>query len=286
MKNLLTALLLLVAACAAGCTASTSQLQRARALGQWQVEAAFGTTIPISATVFQAAIDAIDTLEPRVQAAEQGTAPLTEAEARELVRAGLSVLLFTPTPLSEFSARLGLGKGFDVGLRFSGPRTALDGKWQFLGAEQAGVDMALSLAVGRHSSPAESLWSKAYDIAEKLKFAGYERTDLTSALLVSRDFGEWASLYGAAVWMRSWISISTVLDEDVVEAGVSTSDLVDPGPFDQIGGVAGVRLGYRYVWVSFELSVTKVAFSPTLIGQGVDLSGWMVSPTIALVGRF
>ena len=270
----------------AGCTASTSQLQRARALDRWQVEAVVGTSIPLSAAAFRAAVKAIDTLEPRVLDAEQGGQPLAEDEARQLVRAGLSVLLFTPTPLNELSARLGLGGGFDVGLRLSGPRTQFDAKWQFLRAEQAGVDMALSLAVGRHDSPAESLWSKAYGIAEKLKFAGYERTDLSAALLASRDFGEWASLYGGGLWMHSLLTISTILDESVVDTGVQTSDLVDPGALDQIGGFAGFRVGYRYVWLSIELSVTRALFAPTVLGQTVDLSGWMVAPSIALVGRF
>ncbi len=269
-----------------GCSASTSQLQRARALERWQVEAVVGTTIPVSAAAFQAAVDTIDTLEPRVVDADKGGAPLAEDEARQLVRAGLAVLLFTPTPLSELSARLGLGGGFDVGLRLSGPRTQLDAKWQFLRVEQAGVDMALSLAVGRHDSPAESLWTKAYGIAEKLKFAGYERTDLSAALLVSRDFGEWASVYGGGLWMHSLLTISTILDESVVETGVETSDLVDPGGLDQLGGFAGVRVGYRYVWFALELSVTRALFAPTVLGQTVDLSGWTVAPSIALVGRF
>lgn len=269
-----------------GCASSVHQLQRAKALDKWQVEVVVGSALPIATNLYDAALDAIDTLEPRVKAANSGGSALTAAEARSLVRSSLTIVLFSPLPTTELSGRLGLGHGFDVGLRKSGPRTQLDGKWQALNAQKHGFDGALSLAVGRHSDPAASVLSSVSDIFDKLSLLDYSRTDLTVAALFSRDFGEVFAVTGALFWTRSWISVESKIDEALVQVGVQTSDLINAGPFQQIGGVAGLRVGYRYVWLTFELAVARIGFAPTILAQRVDLDGWLVSPALGLVGRF
>ncbi len=131
---------------AGGCVSSSHHLQRARALSRWQVEAVAGTALPISSQVYDAAMDALDVLEPRVTAAQSGGSALSAAEVRSLVESSLALMLFSPLPSSELSARVGVGYDIDVGLRLSGPRTQLDAKWQGLRQDQHGVDGALSWA--------------------------------------------------------------------------------------------------------------------------------------------
>lgn len=269
-----------------GCVSSPHHLQRARALDRWQFEAVVGSALPLSSQVYDAALKAVDVIEPRVTTAKSGGKALNAAEVRSLVESGLALILFTPLPTTELSARLGVGYGVDVGLRLSGPRTQLDAKWQGLRQEEHGFDGALSLGVGRHSQPAESLLSSVSDVFQDLKILDYSRTDIALMALLSRDFGDFAAITGSFFYMHSAITVGSSIDESLAEVGVQVGDLVDAGPMRQIGGAVGLRLGYKYAWVTLEVAVAHVRFRPTLVGQQVDQSGWLVSPALGVVVRF
>lgn len=275
-----------VALASAGCAASAHQLQRGKSLERGQVEAVAAMALPLSSAAYTAAKDAAASLQQRSDEIPKGGAKFTDGEVRDLTKAGLALVLFSPLPSQELSARVGIGWDMDLGLRLSGPRTQIDVKWQFLQKERHGVDVALSLAGGRHTEPASSLLSSVAGVMESLHLLEYSRYDVSLALLASRDFGRWASLHTGLFYSRSRISVGTKVDEALAQAGTKTEDFVDPGPFSQVGGVIGGRLGYRWIFLTFELSAARVEFAPSVLDQQVDLSGVMISPALGLVLLF
>ncbi len=271
---------------AAGCTSAVTQLQRGKTLDRLQFEVNVGMSAPISGKAVQSVIDAEDALKQRIDSAtSQGTA-LTDDDARALTEVAAAVLLFTPIPSTELSVRGGIGWGVDVGLRLTGPRTQLDVKWQALDARQHGLDLGLSLAVASHSSPAPSLWESAFSVAESLKIAEYQRRDVTLSLIGSRDFNPMFSAWFALAYSRSSIVIGSALQGAAAKANIDASALEIDEVMHQYGGQLGCRVGYKYVFLLIELSVMQADFSPTILGEKLNLSGPIITPSIALQATF
>ncbi|MCO4760390.1 MAG: hypothetical protein KC502_02725 [Myxococcales bacterium] len=269
-----------------GCTSAITQLQRGRVLKPLEFEINAGMSLPLSGKAIQAAIEAEEELAKQVQSSPADGSGVTEDDARQLTKVAAAVLLFMPAPTQELSLRTGVGLGFDVGLRLSGPRAQLDAKYQVLAAESHGVDLGVSLAFARHSSPAESLWKGATDAAESLKILDYARSDVTLSVIASRDVGPWFSIWAALAYSRSDVTIDSQLIGVAAEAGVDASALAVSEAMQQVGGQFGFRIGYRYVYLMVEFSVMHVDFEPMILGEKTDLSGLMFTPTFALQVTF
>ena len=283
---LLFALTAAVIASAAGCTSAVTQLQRGKTLDRLQFEVNVGMSAPISGKAVQSIIDAEEVLSQRIDNANTQGTTLTEADARALTEVAAAVLLFTPIPSTELSVRGGIGWGVDVGLRITGPRTQVDAKWQALHARQHGLDLGVSLAVASHSSPAPSLWESAFSVAESLKIAEYKRRDVTLSLIGSRDFNDIFSAWFALAYSRSSIVIGSALQGVAANANIDPSALEIDEVMHQYGGQLGCRVGYKYVFLLIEVSVMQADFSPTILGEKLELSGLIVTPSLALQATF
>ena len=59
-----------------------------------------------------------------------------------------------------------------------------------------------------------------------------------------------------------------------------------------LGGQGGFAVGYRHVFVGFELTVTRISGSATMTtsldvpSRSTDISGMVVYPAVALLGEF
>jgi hypothetical protein len=79
--------------------------------------------------------------------------------------------------------------------------------------------------------------------------------------------------------------------------GVSTPDLASfEGHAIYYGGVAGVAVGYRYIFLALELTVAELVGSADVtavmtaatepVARSADLSGLVFYPTFGLMGEF
>ena len=269
-----------------GCTSAVTQLQRGRALQRLQFEVNLGTSLPLSDKAIRSAIEAEESIKKQLRDAEDGAEKLTENDARKLTEVAAALLLFTPLPSNEMSLRGGIGWGVDVGLRLTGPRKQIDAKWQALDVKRHGIDLGLSLAYGWHSSPAASLWESATSAAESLKIMDYQRRDLTLSVIGSRDIGDVFSMWLGLAYSRSSIRIGSKLTGVATDLGIAASALTIDETMQQIGGQLGFRVGYKYVFFVVEFSVMQAYFSPSILGQKVNLSGLLYTPTFALQVAF
>lgn len=265
----------------AACSSSTTLLQTARPLEPGHVQVTGAMSLPISTSVISELIDDAKQINTRLQADE--SKPLTEDESRELLETSLALMLFSPIPQSELMGRVGITKDLDAGLRWSSALWKADAKYRF-SDPKARTQYAVMGGLAYHTGYAASALSKLYDVLEYVELGDYSRTDADLALIISRDWGEWFRLYGAARYMASWISLDADLTKVESIAELPPSDLNNTMHF--YGATGGLMIGYKYVFVNLELSVLKLSYEPKVFGEARDLSGYLVTPTWGLSGFF
>ena len=109
------------------------------------------------------------------------------------------------------------------------------------------------------------------------------RRELGAGLLASKPLASWITLYGGARALFSWISLEAeVLGVEVVETLGDQVDIQTDAVMPYLGGTLGLRVGYREVWLSLELTAMRTSYAPTLLGEQVQMRGWLVSPAIGL----
>jgi hypothetical protein len=195
----------------------------------------------------------------------------------------MSLVLFSPMPTTELALRVGMGEDVDMGLRYAGSLIKLDAKKQLIDGDP-GLDLALDLGYSYHLGIGASWASRAYDVVDLVGLGEYSRHDLDGAVIVGRDFGQWLSIYGATRYMASFISLDS--DITTVETGAGTGRTSIDNTMHLFGGSFGSMIGYRYLFLTSELTIMKVIFEPTLVGQQLDLSGVVYTPTLGLTARY
>ena len=68
-----------------------------------------------------------------------------------------------------------------------------------------------------------------------------------------------------------------VVDTLGEEVGIETDAMMP-----HLGGTLGLRVGYREVWLSLELTAMRTSYKPTLLDEEVRMRGCLVSPAIGL----
>jgi len=281
-NELLLALSLLTCA---GCATSVSTLQTARVLkpGQIQVTGALEGSVHTSAV--SEALDAVGSLEGELRAAESGDIAISESTQREAIEAAVALVLFTPSLQPVAVARVGLFEKAEGGLRYTGSLLRLEGKYQIAAADPSGgVDLALMGAWGHHLGVGPSFAESAFDLLDYVDLGDYRRDDAHLGLIVSRDYGDWLSLYGAARLMASFYALDATLKRVETETGAPKSSL--DGAFFSAGLAGGLFVGYRYVFLNAELTVMRTWFSPEVVGREVALGGYVIAPTGGVTLRF
>ena len=179
--------------------------------------------------------------------------------------------------------RVGLTEDLEAGLRWSSALWKGDLKYR-LGAPEAKTQYAIMGGVAHHTGYAASALSSLYDILDYVELGDYSRTDADLALIISREWGEWFKLYGAARYLISWISIDADLGEIESMAELPPTDLNTR--MHMYGLTGGLMLGYRYLFLNLEMSVLRMNYAPKILGEERDLSGYQVTPTWGLSGFF
>ncbi len=281
----MTSRLLAVALLSGGCATSLTTMQTARTLDPGQVQVAASASLPVATSLVGEVVDTGAAVADRLSDAARRGEPITVEEERQAFETALALTLFQPGAYTELMARYGVVEDVDVGLRWGGFLLKADGKWRF--HRERELQLAVQGGYTLHLSPAPSYASAAVELLEFVGLGDYSRHDLDVAVLASYELGEeseYGGLFAGAKYLVGFLSLDPRIRDVEVIAGAPTTEL-DP-TLQMAGGVFGLNVGYRWVFLHLELAVLRVFFSPVILGDERDLSGFVVSPAAGLSARF
>jgi hypothetical protein len=89
-------------------------------------------------------------------------------------------------------------------------------------------------------------------------------------------------------WLQYWFGPKFMfsalkLDENLVKLNATDDVRVNMA---YLGGTAGIALGYKYVWVMFEMTATNLFLNAEVLAEERDLGGLVVYPAFGLMTRF
>ena len=261
-----------------GCAPSLATLQPAHVAPKGHVQAAAGIEIGIPTGTIDRVYDAAQTA---ADAAEMGA--LTDADIVKFFDAGVNLATSPPSVSQHFAAAYTFADRAEIGIRNAGGGWRLGGRYQVLRHEDGPFDLVVGLGVARATTPIPF-----GDVVPYLEVKDFTRWTFDLPVLVGTS-RSWFRVWAGPKFLYSRFDTNlsvTLPNNPIVLAGID-------GHAFYYGGQAGVAIGYRYVFLGFELtlgqlsgSATSSSMLATAPSHTTDISGFVVYPAIALMGEF
>jgi hypothetical protein len=265
-----------------GCAPALSSFQPAHVAKKHHVQAEIGMDVSIPTGTISDAIDASVVL---VDASEKRE--LTEDEVTKLYTAGAALLLNPPSATPHIGIGFTVVDNLEVALRYSTSALRLGGRYQFLTKEKHKVDATVGLGFG--------YYVLALPIGDTLKIVELE--DFTrfqiDVPLVFGTHGSWYRLWAGPRFM--YTRFGTELKLAIPEIPAVTAGRTELASFGgngfYVGGQAGVAIGYKHVFLGFELTMVQLFMDGKLdvfqiTRATLNLDSFIVYPAIGLMGEF
>jgi hypothetical protein len=273
--------LLLLLLAATGCATSLSGFQPAHVAPKGHLTAEFGWDVSVPVGTIVRAIDAGKNL---VDAANNRS--LNDAERRQLIEAGANVLLNPPAVVTHAGLTYVPFTAWELGVRWSPGAWRGGVRHQLLEQGRHGVDFTAGLALSRFTAE----FGLGDTLEKVLHVDDFTRWNLDVPLVVGKH-GDWYRLWGGPRLLFS--RFDTALSLHLPQTPSSPAEVVAAsveGSATYVGAQGGFALGYRYLFVGFELTLVQLISGAhlELAGQrqDVDLGGLIIYPGIALMGEF
>lgn len=270
----------LAPAFAAGCAPALSTFQPAHVAHKGGVQAEAGVDVSVPTGSVVGIIDSAKTLAGAADGRE-----LSQDEKNTLYDAGASLAINALAPVPHAGLAYVPLERFEVSVRYSGA-LRLGARYQLLDQARHGVDFSAGLGVSRYtfSFPVDN-------VLDIVKIEDFERWQFDMPLLFGVH-GDWYRLWGGPKGMFTTFGTEISL---AIPAGSPLGERRELASFDgtafYVGGQAGVALGYKHVFVGFELSMAYLAASAEVKAQGqtvraADLDSLIVAPGLGLMMEF
>lgn len=255
---------------ATGCSTTISTLQPAETVGRnkWHVGVAQDVSIPVGRVTSVTSTGA--TTAAKILA-DSSYKP-TDQDRREILDAGLGLMLNPPGTTPDVMVRYGFVDGFDAGVRYSGTQVHLDAKAQFLTTAD-GWAGSVSIGYSRHLYS-----STVFDVLEVLDVISFQRHNLELPVQFGHRLGDYGHLWMGAKYIGSYYRMDSAL------AGVGLPSTA--GLMHYVGLNSGIALGYKYVFAMAELTAMEMIAKPEVFGQPVDIGGLVIMPAVGVMARF
>ena len=262
------------------CAPSLSTFQTAAVppKGHFAVAAGFEGSLPVGTL-----LDAVDTGKDLGGKVERGET-LTTDEKWRMFDAGMQLLLSPPSAGYHLSAAYVPVERWEVSLRYAGSALRLGTRYQLLDRATGPFDMSAGIGVSRftYALPIS-------DYIPVLKIDDFTRWQIDVPVLIgmqNRFFRFWAGPRFVATFFDTAMRLDLGA-ADVVLASMS-------GNAYYLGGQSGIGLGYRWIFLAFELTVTEMVGhaqvnAPAITdapSRDLALSGLVIYPSIGLMGEF
>jgi hypothetical protein len=263
----------------AGCAPAISGFQPAHVAPKGSFSAEVGWDVSAPTGTILRSIDAGRTL-----ARAAGSRSLSDAERRQLIEAGANLALDPPALVMHLGLTYSPATDWEVGLRWSSDTWRVGGRHQFLHQETDGIDLSAGLGLSRFSAsfPVD-------DIIDVIHVNDFTRWSLDIPLLLGKH-GPWYRLWGGPRLLLSRFDSSMTLDLPAAAGAPAEMVLASvEGNAVFVGGQGGLALGYRHLFLAFELTIVRLVSTARLSYanqlQDADLGGLVISPGIALMGE-
>jgi hypothetical protein len=266
--------ILLTASCAP--SLSTFQPAHVPPKGHVQVGAGLEIGIPVGAIT-----DAIEQGKQLADRAQAGQA-LTDDERWQIFDAGVNLVLNAPAVGPHLGLALTIINRLELSLRYAGTAWRLGGRYQLLDRLTAPFDMVAGVGISRSSYK-----FPLADSIPVLKLDDFQRWQIDVPLLIgtSRD------------WVRVWMGprfVVTSFDTRLTLVLPSETQVASfEGTAYYLGGQGGVAIGYRKVFVAFELTIAEALGTAHLTSVGLQppthdskVTGLVIYPSFGLLGEF
>ncbi len=267
--------LLVVSVCASGCGPILSTMTPAQVTPHrsFRATAGAGTTIPVGQILDT--IDTVTSLSNRVSNGET----LTAAEQNTLTEQAVGLVISPPTFSYEFQLRYGFLRRWDAGLRLVGSNVRADARYQFLDSDD-GAPLDLSVGIGLAAGfTSLSLGSIAESV---IKIDDYRVLTFDLPILAG-----WSGRFGHFWFGPKLVVTATSTGMSVGVSSTETRVLDVSGTSVHYGGQIGGAIGYRWVWLAFELSMYGMSGSANVTYPGgaftPSFGGLVVAPSFALM---
>lgn len=263
------------------CATTLTNFHPADTLKKNQVQISYGAGLNFPASTLGEALSTILDLNDKIREGEE----ITEEEQKKLLKCGLAIAINPPTGSNEFQFRYGFGGKFELGVKWAISALITDLRYQFMdtdGEGPSGWNGSIGFGIGY-----TFFEGVLFDILEYLNIDDFYRVDLRIPLLFGKTFGgerRIFHLWMGPMFMASWYKVDEILGTEVTK----DKPLVGKtsGWWYYLNNQIGGAVGYKYVWLSFELNIAYLWASTTILGEEVDLSGVIVFPILGIIARF
>jgi hypothetical protein len=259
-------------------------MQPAHVAPKHHAQAEFGMDVSIPTGTISDAIDAAITLG---QIANEKTRKLTDAEVETIYRGASGFVLNPPSATPHVGVAFTVVNNLEISLRYATSSLRLGGRYQFLTKEKHKVDASVGLGLGYFV-----LGLPLGDVLKVIELEDFTRFQLDVPIVFGTR-GSWYRLWGGPrfLYTRFGTSLKLAIPEipGITEGRFELASFGGNGFY--AGGQAGVAVGYKYVFLAFELTVVRLMMNGNLkIFQrpvaNFDLGSTIVYPAIGLIGEF
>jgi hypothetical protein len=269
MRSIRASYLLPLAPLLFGCSTTLSTLQPAETVGQGKFHVGVGgnVNIPVSGIV-----RVIDESASTASSLSKDSHTPTPAEQRALFNAALGLGLNPPGVTPDVMVRYGIVDEVDVGLRYSGTAIHADAKAMLYHEDPYSISVSLGYSRQRYSGT-------LFDALDYLNIGDYSRNNIELPVLFGVKLKDYGHVWAGPKVIGSFYS----LDASLKRVGVVEHS---GGFISYVGGVTGIAVGYKYVFLMAELTGMYMFAKPTIAGQQVDLGGLVLMPSFGAMARF
>ena len=191
---------------------------------------------------------------------------------------------FFPGQSSEFIGRIGISnailEGIDLGFRSNGAQSKIDLKTQLYASKDHRWAAAFSTGLG---------WNQALISSDVSQYtlSTFSRRDLDLSLNLGYRHPDIFEIYGGPRLIVSRVA-ATISEEDSIDRLPDELMQYHPKTLFQneqltyTGATIGTRIGYYFLFFDAECTAMWIDFQPQVFGEARDLSGWHLSPSIAV----
>jgi hypothetical protein len=263
---------------AVGCAPALSSFTPAHVAPKHHVQAEVGFDVSVPTGSIG---DIIDEAPALAKAAHDHE--LSEDEQRRLFRAGAALALNPPSLVSHVGVAYTPLEHFELNGRLVSGAWRLGARYQVLQQALQSVDGSVSLGGGHYAYE-----FPLGDQVPLVHLEDFSRWQVDAAFLVGRH-GDWYRVWGGPRLLFSFYGTELVFDQPSIP-GVTGDKLVLAsldGAATYLGGQVGGALGYKHVFIGFELTMVKFWTSASLKvlqnKRDLDLQSFIVYPGLALL---
>ncbi|WP_437309539.1 hypothetical protein [Sorangium sp. So ce388] len=266
---------------ACGCAPALSTFQPAHVADKGHVQAELGLDVSVPTGAIASVVDAGVVLANIAESRE-----LTEGERLTLFEAGGALALNPPSVTPHIGVGYTALDRWELNLRYTGSALRLGTRYQLLKRDKHGVDLTAGAGVGRYviDLPVGS-------ILGLVELEDFTRWQIDLPIQIGTA-GTWYRVWGGPRLMFTTFDTALVVDLPAFTGYPGERELASfSGTGLYVGGQAGVALGYKHVFLGFELTLAEIFSSGELAVLGeravaVDLDSFIIYPSIGLMLEF